>query len=177
MRKCKFIAFDFIGVNNNVNVVVICNLIYLLGLFLILSATPATVNDLNMIEQTPLHVTEWNYYAPDKPIPENAYITDTVSLDVMKKRAPTKKGIACRFSCVFMLDDVMILQYVAEDSYVIDFEDVIDKRELVSMLTNSFSKFSDTFDLRKLGTILSDRSLTPFDTSNVNLDAILPLLV
>jgi len=130
-----------------------------------------------MIEQTELIVTEWNYFPPPGFNETTDKILSFTSLDVMKKRAPTKKGIACRFTCYFVIGQEKILDYVGEDSYVIDLPDLIDKHELVRMIRNSFSKFKDKFDLRKLGTILQDRTLAPLEESSINLDAILPLLV
>ncbi|MEO6838388.1 MAG: hypothetical protein ABI185_08355 [Ginsengibacter sp.] len=130
-----------------------------------------------MIEQTELIVTEWHYYPPERVIDEKEFIEEKTFLDVQKKRASTKKGIAFRFSCRFTFENKLILNYVGEDSYVIDFDEVIDEHELLTMLMNSFSKFKDKFDLRKLTTILQNRSLRPFDESNVNIKAILPLLV
>jgi hypothetical protein len=94
----------------------------------------------------------------------------------MKKQAPTKKGIACRFSCKFVLENETILEYVASDSYVIDLTDIIDQKELVTMIRNSYSKFKEKFDMRKLGTILQDTSLRALDVTNVDFDAILPLV-
>jgi hypothetical protein len=44
------------------------------------------------------------------------------------------------------------------------------------MIRNSYAKFKEKFDLRKLGTVLHDKSLTLLDESNIDLDAILPLL-
>ncbi|HVT85974.1 MAG TPA: hypothetical protein VHD35_12290 [Chitinophagaceae bacterium] len=129
-----------------------------------------------MIEQTELVVTTWDYHNPDKPIGSGEKLLSSVWLDVMKKRAPTKKGIACRFSCRFIFEDQPLLEYVAEDSYVIDLEDVIDKQELLRMIRNSFSKFKERFDLRKLGTALEDKTLRPLDESQINLDAMLPLV-
>lgn len=129
-----------------------------------------------MIEQTDLVVTTWEYHHPDKPIGSGEKLFSSVWLDVMKKRAPTKKGIACRFSCRFTFEDQPLLDYIAEDSYVIDFEDIIDKHELLRMIRNSFSKFKERFDLRKLGTALEDKTLRPLDESQINLDAILPLV-
>ncbi len=129
-----------------------------------------------MIEQTELVVTTWDYHHPDKPIGSGEKLLSSVWLDVMKKRAPTKKGIACRFSCRFIFEDQPLLEYVAEDSYVIDLEDVIDKQELLRMIRNSFSKFKERFDLRKLGTALEDKTLRPLDESQINLDAMLPLV-
>jgi hypothetical protein len=130
-----------------------------------------------MIEQTELIVTEWHYYPPEKVIDEKEFIDEMTSLDVQKKRAPTKKGVAFRFSCRFTLENKIILNYVGEDSYVIDFGEVIDEHELLTMIRNSFSKFRDKFDLRKLTTVLQNKSLRPLDESMVNIKAILPLLV
>jgi hypothetical protein len=128
-----------------------------------------------MIEQTELVVDEWHYHLPFTYI-DTKKISEFISLDVMKKRAATKKGIACRFSCRFVLENETILKYVAADSYVIDLEDVIDKHELLIMIRNSYSKFKEKFDMRKLGTILQDTSLRALDETNIDLDAILPLL-
>ena len=130
-----------------------------------------------MIEQTELVVTTWDYHHPGKPIGSGEKLLSTVWLDVMKKRAPAKKGIACRFSCSFIFEDQPLLEYVAEDSYVIDLEDIIDKHELLRMIRNSFSKFKERFDLRKLGTVLEDKTLRPLDETQINADAILPLLI
>jgi len=129
-----------------------------------------------MIEQTELVVTEWHYHPPVDPIAADGKLSGSLSLDVMKKRASTKKGIACRFSCRFVIENETILEYVAEDSYVIDLPDIIDKNELRMMIRNSYSKFKEKFDLRKLSTVLRDKSLTPLDESKIDLDAILPLL-
>ena len=129
-----------------------------------------------MIEQTELVVTEWNYHPPAKP-DEPCEILNFTTLDVMKKRASTKKGIACRFTTHFVSGTENILVYVAEDSYVIDFEDVIDKNELLVMSRNSYSKLKDKFDLRKLGTILQDRVLSSLEETNIDLDAVIPLLI
>ena len=130
-----------------------------------------------MIEQTELIVTEWHYYPPERVIDEKEFIEEKTFLDVQKKRASTKKGVAFRFRCRFTFENKLILNYVGEDSYVIDFEEVIDEHELLTMIRNSFSKFKDKFDFRKLATVLQDRSLLPLDESMVNIQAILPLLV
>ena len=129
-----------------------------------------------MIEQTELIVTEWNYHSPANRDEPNEILNFT-TLDVMKKRASTKKGIACRFTTHFVRGTENILVYVAEDSYVIDFEEVIDKNELLVMIRNSYSKFKDKFDLRKLGTILQDSVLSSLDETNIDLDAVIPLLI
>jgi hypothetical protein len=129
-----------------------------------------------LIEQTELVVTKWHYNLPVDPIGADAEISGSLSLEVMKKRASTKKGIACRFSCLFVIENETILEYVAEDSYVIDLADVIDITELRRMIMNSYSKFKEKFDWRKLDTILRDRSLTPLDESKIDLEPILPLL-
>ncbi len=130
-----------------------------------------------MIEQTALIVTEWHYYPPERVIDEKEFIDELTSLDVQKKRAPTKKGIALRFSCRLRFENKIILNYVGEDSYVIDFDEVIDENELLIMIRNSFSKFREKFDVRKLNTVLQNRSLRPLDESMINIEAILPLLV
>jgi len=128
-----------------------------------------------MIEQTELVVIEWHYHPPVNSL-EAEKISNFTSLDVMKKRAATKKGIACRFSCRFVIDNETILEYVTEDSYVIDLADIIDKNELLTMIRNSYSKFKEKFDLRKLSTVLRDKSIRPLDETKIDLDAILPLL-
>ena len=129
-----------------------------------------------MIEQTELIVTEWNYHPPANPDEPNEILNFT-TLDVMKKRASTKKGIACRFTTHFVIGTENILVYVAEDSYVIDFEEVIDKNELLVMIRNSYSKFKDKFDFRKLGTILHDSVLSSLEETNIDLDVVIPLLI
>ena len=46
-----------------------------------------------MIEQTELIVTKWQYHPPVNPIEEEpGKLFSFISLDVMKKRATTKKG-------------------------------------------------------------------------------------
>lgn len=129
-----------------------------------------------MIEQTPLEIIEWTYQPlAGESIPDEA-IHGSISLDVMKKRASTKKGIACRFSCQFKAGDILLLTYTAEDSYVIDLADVIDMKELLTMLRNSFSKFNEKFELLKLGTNLQNQVIQQPDESRINLEAILQLL-
>lgn len=130
-----------------------------------------------MIEQTELIVSEWHYHPPVNFSEATDKILSYTSLDVMKKRASTKKGIACRFTCHFVIENETILEYVGEDSYVIDLADVIDKNELLTMIKNSYSKFKEKFDLRKFGTILQGRTLAPLEESNIGLDTILPLLI
>ena len=129
-----------------------------------------------MIEQTELVVTNWHYHPASFAIETGEKISQFISLDVMKKSASTKKGIACRFSCRFFIENETILEYVGEDSYVIDFEEVIDKNELLKMIRNSYSKFKEKFDLRKIGTVLQNKSLRVLDETNIDIDAILLLL-
>jgi len=69
----------------------------------------------------------------------------------------------------------LILEYVGEDSYVIDLQDVIDKNELYNIIKNSFSKFKDKFDLRKLGTVLQYKTLAAIDEKRYDLDPVLLL--
>ena len=128
-----------------------------------------------MIEQTELVVAEWEYNPPSQPMPPEQ-LTSTVSLDVMKKRTAEKKGIACRFTCHFMFEGQTILKYAASDTYVIDLADVIDINELHTMINNSYTKFKETFDIRKLGTVLQQKKLLPFDEKRYDLVQVLELL-
>lgn len=130
-----------------------------------------------MIEQTEMEVTIWHYHTPIKPITEETKIISYTDFDVMRKRAPTKKGIACRFTCHFKIGEETVLEYVGENSYVIDFEDFIDRQELLKMIRNAFEKFNEKFNFRKLGTVLADKTLSPLNESLIDLDAILPMLI
>lgn len=130
-----------------------------------------------MIVQTELIVTTWSYHPPEGVENPGEELLSYTSLDVMKKRAPEKKGIACRFTCHFVIGHKKILEYVGEDSYVIDLDDVIDKSEVLNMLRNSYSKFKERFDLRKLGTILQGRTLASLEETEIDLDAVVPLLI
>ncbi len=130
-----------------------------------------------MIEQTELIVSKWQYQPPVNFMEEGGKkLSGFITLEVMKKRAATKKGIACRFTCEFVFENETILEYVGEDSYVIDMQDVIDKNELHNMVRNSYSKFKEKFDLRKPGTVLCNKSLLPFDETKYDLDPALMLL-
>ena len=131
--------------------------------------------NLKKIEQTDLVVNKWEYDPPpDSTI--SGKIAGSISLEVMKKRNAIKKGIACRFTCEFFFEDKKILQYVAADSYVIDLADKVDRNELHTMLRNSYTKFEEKFDFRKLGTVLHDRPMVPFDEKIYDLDPVLLLL-
>lgn len=130
-----------------------------------------------MIEQTEMLVTTWHYHPPTEPVTQESRIVSSTGFDVMKKRAPTKKGIACRFTCIFKIDEKMVLECVGENSYVIDLEDVIDKKELLKMIRNAFSIFKEKFDFRKLGTVLADKTLNPLNESIIEIDTILAMLV
>ncbi len=130
-----------------------------------------------MIEQTELVITKWQYDPPVNSIEEDPEkLFSSISFDVMKKKASTKKGIACRFTVRFQFENKTILEYVGEDSYVIDLQDIIDKSELQRMIRNSYSKFNEKFEFKKFGTVLRDKSLSPFDESKYNLDPVLALL-
>ena len=130
-----------------------------------------------MIEQTELTVTEWIYLPTAVVIDDNIKLTSQTGLDVMKKRAADKKGIAVRLTSKFLIGKDPVLLYVAEHSYVIDLSDYIDKSELKRMFVNSFNQFKDKFDIRKLGTVLEHTTLSPLNESLIDYDAILPLLV
>jgi len=130
-----------------------------------------------MIEQTELIVSKWNYFPPKNSIENaNEKLTSYITFDVKQKRATTKKGIACRFSCEFIFDKELLLEYSAEHSYVIDLEDIIDRNELHTMIRNTFSMFKEKFDIRKLGTVLQDKTLTEIDEKKFDLDPVLLLL-
>lgn len=130
-----------------------------------------------MIEQTELVISKWSYHPPVKSIEEaGEKLNSSITLEIMKKKAATKKGIACRFNIEFVFEKEIILQYVAEDSYVIDPEDAIDMPELRIMIRNSYSKFKEKFELRKLGTVLANKSLLPFDETKYDLEPALRLL-
>ena len=130
-----------------------------------------------MIEQTELVITKWQYHPSETSIEENPEkLFSTISFEVMKKRAATKKGIACRFTVRFEFENKPLLEYVGEDSYVIDLEDIIDKNELQRMIRNSYSKFNEKFEFKKFGTVLRDKSLLAFDESKYDLDPVLALL-
>ncbi len=111
-------------------------------------------NIKKMIEQTALVVNTWKYNPPVNVIEAGEKLTGYITLDVMKKRTAIKKGIACRFTCEFIFEQQTLLEYVAGDTYVIDPPDIIDMKELHTMVSNSYNKFKETFDFRKLGTVL-----------------------
>ena len=130
-----------------------------------------------MIEQTEMMVTNWDYHPPTKPITKESRMASSTGLDVMRKRASTKKGITCRFTSHFKIDGELVLECVGENSYVIDFEDHIDKNELLKMIRNAFSNFKEKFDFRKLGTVLADTTMSPLNEADIDIDTILPMLV
>lgn len=129
-----------------------------------------------MIEQTEMVVTKWYFHLSNiRNNPE--HLTNRTTMDIMKKRNAEKKGIACRLNCQFVNGEEPILDYVAEHSYVMDLDEIIDKHELLKMFRNSFSNFDEKFEFRKLGTILQNENLRPLDETVIDLDAVLPLLV
>lgn len=128
-----------------------------------------------MIEQTEMTITIWHFHPQEKDV-EIEYVSNFTTLEVMKKRAATKKGIACKLSCRFLYRTEPLLDFVGEHSYVIDLDDVVDMAELRKMIKNSFANFTEKFEFRKLGTAVQNCSLFPLDENNLNLDEILPLL-
>ena len=123
-----------------------------------------------------MQVTQWEYHPPQGPVGEQDPISNEVTFQVQKKRNAIKKGIAFRFSTRFIFENIMVLEYTGEDSYVIDFEDSIDRTELLRMIENSFSKFKEKFDLRKLNTVLYNRSINPLNEDQMDLNPVLELL-
>src|SRR6476469_8366784 len=120
-----------------------------------------------MIEQTDLVVDEW-IYIPPATLDAVDNITSDLTFEVMKKTAPSKKGLACRFTCRFVNGKDPILLYVAQDSYVIDLEDKIDATEIRRMIANSYSKFKEKYEFRKLGTVLHNTPLNVFNEQNMD---------
>lgn len=128
-----------------------------------------------MIEQTEMLVTVWHFYPTANDV-EMGQLTNRTTLEVMKKRAPAKKGIACRLSCRFTNGDEPVLDYVGEHSYVIDLDEVIGMSELKKMISNSFSNFNEKFEFRKLGTPVQHAKLMPLDENKLDLHEVLHLL-
>ena len=128
-----------------------------------------------MIEQTDLVVDEW-IYIPPPTLDSINKLTSDLTLEVMKKMAPSKKGLACRFTCRFVNGKDPILLYIAQDSYVIDLEDKIDATEIRKMIANSYSKFKEKYEFRKLGTVLHNTPLNAFDVNSLDISEILSLL-
>jgi len=129
-----------------------------------------------MIEQTPLKVVEWIYLDPGVIDKEKDPVANSTSFDVMKQRKGDKKGLSCRFSTQVKVNDKIYLNYIAEDSYVIDLADNVDRAELVTMVTNSYGKFEAEFNKRKFTTAFISYTLSPFNVNLVDFAAILPLL-
>ena len=130
-----------------------------------------------MIEQTELVITSWIYNEPARALTMEDIVENFISIDVQRKRNSIKKGVAFRFRTLFVFENETILDYSGEDSYVIDFEDVVDKAEVISMVRNTYNKFTEKFDFRKTGTVLQNRSIRFLDESTINFDAIVPLLI
>ncbi|MBI4945414.1 MAG: hypothetical protein HY840_03325 [Bacteroidetes bacterium] len=125
-----------------------------------------------MIEQTELVVTKWTYNPPTDTSVGEKKIISSLEFDIMKKRNSVKKGILCRFTAEFEIGNEQVLIYVGEDSYVMDFEDVVDKNELQTMIRNSYSKFNEAFEFRKLSTVLHSNYVKPFDESIIDYDVL-----
>lgn len=128
-----------------------------------------------MIEQTEMVVDEW-IYLPSTRAAEDDRISADLEMEVMKKSAPTKKGLAFRHTCKFKKGKDVILLYVAQDSYVIDLEDRVDLSEILTMIRNSYSKFREKFEFRSLGTELQNKPLPVLDEFRLDVKAILALL-
>lgn len=128
-----------------------------------------------MIEQTDLVVDEWIYIPPSNPASDEKISSD-ITLEVMRKSAAAKKGLACRFTCRFVNGEDTILLYVAQDSYVIDLEDSVDANEIRRMIRNSYAKFKEKFELRKLGTVLHNTQLKLLDETHLDIDKIVALI-
>ena len=130
-----------------------------------------------MIEQTAFELTTWDYKEFSRPIKETEDILNEVTFDVQKKRNSQKKGIGVRFTSHFTFENERILAFSGEHSYVIDFEDVIDENEIMKMIRNSYQMFKEKFDFKKLSTTLQNRSLKSLNESEINVNAIIPMLL
>ena len=130
-----------------------------------------------MIEQTELIITKWQYQPPLNDIEDLKKLTSYITLDVMRKRTATKKGIACRFTCEYVFEQQTVLEYVAEHSYVIDLADEVHREELQTMIKNTYSKFKEKFDFKKLGTVLQNTSLISFNEKTYDLEPVLLLII
>jgi hypothetical protein len=128
-----------------------------------------------MTEQTEMVVDEWIYIPPATEVPADK-IKSNIELEVMRKDAPTKKGLACRFTCRFLHGEEALLLYVAQDSYVIDLDDKIEPIEVHRMIRNSFSKFNEKYEFRKLGTVLQNIPLPVFDERTLDINDIVHFL-
>ncbi|HEX6333250.1 MAG TPA: hypothetical protein VFZ78_03425 [Flavisolibacter sp.] len=128
-----------------------------------------------MIEQTELVVDEWIYNPADFQ-PGASPVDSHLELEVMRKSAPTKKGLACRFTCRFVSGGHTLLLYVAQDSYVIDLTDRIDRDEVQRMIKNTYDKFREKYDFRKLGTVLNDVPMKEFDEKSMDVHDIVHML-
>jgi hypothetical protein len=126
-----------------------------------------------MIEQTDLVINEWIYMPPTD---REGKVSSTLVLEVMRKSAPGKKGLACRFTCRFVNGSDTVLLYIAEDSYVIDLEDKVDRNEVLKMLRNSYSKLKEKYEFRILGTALQNTPIPPLQEMNLDVEAIVHLL-
>src|SRR6476661_8867912 len=135
------------------------------------------INRKIMIEQTALVVDEWIYREPASALVPGDQTMADLTLEVMRKSAPGKKGLACRFTYRMENEAGIILLYVARDSYVIDLGDKVDKAEILKMIRNTYSKFREKYDLRKIGTILQNEPLKAFDETSLDIDPIYQLLL
>lgn len=129
-----------------------------------------------MIEQTPIEVTTWTYIPPPNDVLLEEQLNSHIEMQVMKKRNEAKKGLAIRFICKFRTGETPLLDYVAGDSYLMDFDDVVDMSELMTMVHNSYQKFCQAFDLRKGTTVLGGKSLMPFNDRDYDWAPVLDLL-
>lgn len=57
-----------------------------------------------------------------------------------------------------------------------DLDEVIDRAELLVIIGNSFTKFNEYFDFRKLGTLVQSSSISPLNETMMDLDPVLLLL-
>ena len=58
----------------------------------------------------------------------------------------------------------------------VNMQDIIEKNELQMMIRNSYSKFKEKFEFKKLATVLKNKSFLPFDETKYDLNPVLLLL-
>lgn len=126
-----------------------------------------------MIKATPLKVIHWEHNPPTKTvIAEDSY--KMIPLRAIKKTNTPGKGIGMRFHHRRFVKNDTILSYIAELSYVMDEDDVVDETEMLKMFRNAYIQYQNEFFKLSEGTLLSP--LKAWDETKLNLASLLSLL-
>ena len=110
-----------------------------------------------MIEQTKLVIGKY-LYQPLVSIMEDEEekLPSFIEFDVIRKRAIKKRDLPAGLPCgLFII--IKSSWNMAEHSYVIDLQDVIDMNEFEGMIRNSLYKFNEKFEYRRFGTLVSNK--------------------